>query len=84
MGAQVVKLLLRVRGVDVNQCADNGASPLFIACQYGYPRIAHLLIKAGAEVNSRMRANGWTPLFVASWALKVRSRGAYACVHTAL
>ncbi|EOD17534.1 hypothetical protein EMIHUDRAFT_363743, partial [Emiliania huxleyi CCMP1516] len=45
---------------------QNGATPLFIACQLGHVDIIRLLLEAGAAV-CQARNNGATPLLMACW-----------------
>ena len=65
----VVRLLLAHAATDVNQATtDDGATPLFIACEIGHEGVVRLLLEHGADWTVGMRDNGWSPLFVASWA----------------
>ena len=48
------------------QARNIGASPLFIAAQYGHTKAMELLVKAKAEVNKSMKGSV-TPLMAAAW-----------------
>ena len=52
------------KGADVDRAMEDGATPLYIACQNGHVDAARLLLNNGAAVD---RANevSWTPLFAA-------------------
>ena len=68
---EVVRLLLAHAATDVNQArTDDGTTPLIMACQQGHEGVVRLLLKKGADWTVGMRDNGWSPLFVASWAGK--------------
>ena len=54
----------RDAGADINQAAESGATPLYIACQEGQLECVRLLLEAGAAI-SQARDNGATPLFMA-------------------
>ncbi|KAA0145804.1 hypothetical protein FNF29_08383 [Cafeteria roenbergensis] len=61
----VVRLLVE-DGADVNKArTDDGATPLFIACQEGHDAVVRLLVEAGADVNKATTDDGTTPLFIA-------------------
>jgi hypothetical protein len=49
---------------DVNQCIDNGASPLYIACQKGHLDIVLQLLdkKVNTDVNKCRKDSGASPL----------------------
>ena len=47
-----------------NKANENGATPLYIACDKGHVDAARLLLDKGAEVD-RADEDGRTPLFVA-------------------
>ena len=49
------------KGADVNQKIDEGHTPLYLAAQIDNKKIAELLIKEGANVNS-IDNMGFTPL----------------------
>ena len=57
---KVVTMLLQANAT-VDQAADNGATPLYIACEIGHTEIVTMLIAATASVN-QVRDNGDTPL----------------------
>lgn len=60
---QVAQLLIAA-GAAVDAARDDGATPLYKACQDGgKPAIAQLLVTAGAQVNQQDRA-GMTPLWL--------------------
>ena len=43
---------------------------MFVACQKGDKGVVRLLLEKGADWTVGLRDNGWSPLFVASWAGK--------------
>lgn len=43
--------MLLDHGAAVNQAMNDGASPLWIACQNGHEACARLLLDGGADVN---------------------------------
>jgi ankyrin repeat protein len=49
---------------DVNKCCDDGASPLFIACQKGHYKIVKILLTHGVDSN-KSRDDGCSPLQIA-------------------
>jgi len=51
-------------GVDINKETDNGATPLYIACEKGHITVVKYLVERGADI-SRVNNKGETPLFVA-------------------
>ena len=53
------------REVAVNMARDNGATPLFVAAQFGYETVVRALIEMGADVNKAMNV-GATPLYSAA------------------
>ena len=62
----MVKLLLQLGRVDVNQAKNTGCTPLYIASENGHTEVVRLLILAeGIKVNQAMK-NGATPLIAAS------------------
>ena len=64
----MVERLLAHDAIDVNQArTDNGATPLYTACQYGQEAVVERLLQNGGDITIGMRDNGWSPLFVASW-----------------
>jgi len=51
---------------DINQSrTDDGATPLFMACEKGYIDVVRLLIEAGAGIILVATADGATPFFIA-------------------
>ncbi|MEM1326795.1 MAG: ankyrin repeat domain-containing protein [Bacteroidota bacterium] len=52
------------KGIDVNQTAKNGWTPLIAAADESNLRIIKLLIEAGADIN-QTADNGWSPLMEA-------------------
>ena len=57
---EVVRLLLVVEGVSVNQaCTDDGSFPLYIACEKNHVDVARLLLAAQAQVN-QVTHGGWS------------------------
>lgn len=63
--ARLVRLLLKAGG-DVNARAWEDVTPLHFAARFDCASCAAELIAAGAEVNARDSADGWTPIFQAS------------------
>jgi ankyrin repeat protein len=59
-----VKVLLAA-GADVNQVSDYGWSPLLVATQNRYYKLAAFLLDHGADVNLPNKG-GWTPLYLAT------------------
>jgi hypothetical protein len=47
----VVKLLARARGINVNQCKEDGWSPLHAASQEGHAEVVSVLLAAGSDVH---------------------------------
>lgn len=63
--ALVRRLLLH--GADPNLCPNDGASPLYIACQYGHEEVVKLLLEdKRVNVNKRTAAHNATALLIAS------------------
>ncbi|XP_071151438.1 serine/threonine-protein phosphatase 6 regulatory ankyrin repeat subunit B-like [Mytilus edulis] len=52
-------------GVDVNQCNNNGWSPVMSACRNGQIAIVKMLFDKGADYD-KCDNNGWSPLMTAS------------------
>jgi ankyrin repeat protein len=61
---ETVKVLLEA-GADVNQTTGYGWSPLLVATQNRYYRLAAYLLERGADPNLPNRG-GWTPLYLAT------------------
>ena len=63
---EVIRLLLAVEGVSVNQaCTDDGCFPLFIACQKNHVEVVRLLLAAQAQVN-QVKDGGWSVCHIAA------------------
>ena len=62
----VVEKILEVVGINVNQAAKNGVSPLYIASFKGNVAIVKVLIKAGGNVNQAGTTTGASPLYISS------------------
>ncbi|XP_052694853.1 uncharacterized protein LOC128173180 isoform X1 [Crassostrea angulata] len=60
---QTVQMLIDY-AADVNLCAGDGVSSLFLACQNGHTSMVKILLSNGAYINQCTR-NGESPLFVA-------------------
>ena len=62
-----MECLVRVDGLDVNRaCTDDGATPLYVACQNGHVEVVECLVQVGGlDVNQARTDYGATPLFVA-------------------
>lgn len=56
--------LLLSNGADIDLCIENGASPLYIACQEGYDSIVQMLLTKGADIN-KCTKNGTSPFTIA-------------------
>ena len=56
--------LLLCHRADANICMNDGAGPLFVACQIGHKNIAEILLKNDADINMYM-VDGISPLYVA-------------------
>jgi ankyrin repeat protein len=62
---KVVNLLLARKEIQINQAGNDGATPLFIACQNSHVRVVNaLLARKEIQINQPMN-NGTTPLHVA-------------------
>lgn len=57
-----VRILLYNRA-DISFCEKNGASPIFVACQYKHHDVVELLLSCGATINICKR-NGASLFFV--------------------
>ena len=63
----MVKLLLR-HGINVDQAASNGATPLILAAKYGHLDVMDTLLANGAKIDMQEKDFGSTPLICAiSW-----------------
>nr|XP_034329461.1 ankyrin-3-like isoform X2 [Crassostrea gigas]XP_034329462.1 ankyrin-3-like isoform X2 [Crassostrea gigas] len=60
---KTVHLLLSYKAI-INSCDEDGASPLYIACQNGHDSTVQLLLSNGANINS-CNKNGASPLYIA-------------------
>lgn len=60
---ETVELLLS-KGADIDLGKENGASPLYIACQEGHDTIVQILLTKGADIN-KCTKNGTSPLTIA-------------------
>ena len=60
-----LKLLIK-KGAEVNQAAENGATPSFFAAKGGHLELLMLLVEKGANVNQANK-NGATPAHIAAW-----------------
>lgn len=56
--------LLLSNGADIDLCKENGASPLYIACQEGHDSTVQILLSNGADIN-KCTENGTSPLTIA-------------------
>ena len=62
---EIVSMLLKVEGIDVNQAWDNGQTPLYRAAEKGHKEIVSILLKVeGIDVN-QAEEHGETPLWIA-------------------
>jgi ankyrin repeat protein len=52
--------------LQVDQCANNGVTAFHAAVVRGHLEVARVLARAGAEVDSKRKDNGQTPLIAAS------------------
>ena len=57
----MVKLLVRARGINVNQCEEDGVSPLHKASGGGHAEVASVLLAAGSNVHLKSD-EGYTAL----------------------
>ena len=60
----VVRLLMGVEGVDVNQAGARGQTPLILASRKGYEDLVRVLVEGGANVG-KATPKGTTPLALA-------------------
>jgi hypothetical protein len=61
---EMVRVLIKELGANVNQARDNGCTPLYIAAQEGHEAVVMCLVQEfGADVNQAID-NGCTPLCV--------------------
>ena len=51
------------KGAVINKAKNDGATPFFIACQFGHSDIVQVLIDKGADIKKTW--NGITPLQIA-------------------
>jgi ankyrin repeat protein len=64
---KIVNALLARKEIQINQTANEGATPLLIACQNNYLKVVmELLTQEGIEINKPMN-DGTTPLIIASY-----------------
>ncbi|ASQ47179.1 Dot/Icm T4SS effector AnkG/AnkZ/LegA7 [Legionella clemsonensis] len=63
---RVLKLLIKARGFAINKsCRGDGATPLGIACDYGYLDLVKILLACpGVQVDAKNK-DGYTPLMLA-------------------
>ena len=66
-------------GADVNKAMNDGATPLFMAAQWGHEAVVRALIEASADVN-KATDDGKTPLSVALTPVFNVRRGRHAGV----
>lgn len=59
----MIQILLK-NGAGINLCKENGASPLYIACESGNDDIVQLLLSNGADIDLCMK-DGASPLHIA-------------------
>jgi ankyrin repeat protein len=57
----VVKLLTRARGINVNQCKEDGFSPLHASSHQGHAEVVSVLLAAGSDVHLKSD-KGYTAL----------------------
>lgn len=63
----VVGYLLKQPGIEVDKAkTDDGATPLYVAAEYGHGDVVKQLIAAKADVNKAKTDDGATPLYVAA------------------
>lgn len=60
---QTMQILLS-NGANINLCAKNGLSPLFVACKNGNNRAVKFLLKKGAAINYQCAKYRKTPLYI--------------------
>ena len=69
------------RGLDITEANNNGATPMYIACQEGQLSVCKWLFEVGAAADvTKANNNGATPMFIACqggqlWGVQVAVRG---------
>ena len=63
---EIVKLLLAAPGIDIDMRNGDGATPLLLAIQAGFPGIVEQLVRWGADINLGL-SDGTTPLYDAAY-----------------
>ncbi len=58
--------LLLNRGAAIDSPKENGATPLWFACKYGFTAVVELLLERGSTANDQPDNEGCTPLWIAS------------------
>ncbi|XP_052695974.1 uncharacterized protein LOC128174462 [Crassostrea angulata] len=61
---QTVQMLID-NAADVNLCAGDGVSSLFLACQNGHTSMVEILLRKGADINSSTAEDEVSPLYIA-------------------
>jgi ankyrin repeat protein len=63
----VVNLFLARKEIQINQAANDGATPLLIACQYNHLKIVLALLARNEIQINQPENDGTTPLIIASY-----------------
>ena len=60
----MVQALLKRNEIQVNQASNDGATPLYVACETGQVSLVAVLLEA-KNIDVDKAVQGWTPIMVA-------------------
>lgn len=69
-GAKALQVLLDYSQPELAKPDSSGATPVFLACEYGKTDHLSLLLAKDAKLSSTANNNGWTPLHIAAHGLQ--------------